>query len=169
VKPTDAIEIRPAIHDDVAFIATLSGEAFDRYGPYEELLPQWFFSGFARTLVAVKNEKPVGFIMLGMARGRHDSLRIAELLAIAIDPHHCRCGVGGRLMREFIRMAEELRVEILILHTGFHNLRAQALFEKHGFLPVGIKDSFYQEGQRALMMEKKMCQFPTSRSVPDDA
>ncbi|MCG6878922.1 MAG: GNAT family N-acetyltransferase [Deltaproteobacteria bacterium] len=153
----------------MAFIAALSGEVFYRYGPYEELLPQWFLSGFARTLVAELDDRPIGYVMLGMNKKWGNSVKIAELLAIAVDPHHCRCGVGEQLMRELIEMAETLKVEILILHTGVRNLHAQKLFRKHGFSPVGIKDSFYQEGQRALMMEKKMSHFPTSRSVPDDA
>ena len=141
---------------------------FARYGPYEELLPQWLLSGFARTLVAELDDRPIGFVMLGINEKGCNSVKIAELLAIAVDPRYCHCGVGERLMREFIRMAETLKVGILILHTGVRNLHAQKLFKKHGFSPVGIKDNFYQGGQSALMMEKKMCRFPTLRSVPDD-
>ena len=141
---------------------------FARYGPYEELLPQWLLSGFARTLVAESDHEPIGYAMLGINEEWGDSIRIAELLAIAVKPSHCHCGVGERLMQELIRMAETLKVEILILHTGVHNLHAQKLFKKHGFSPVGIKGNFYQEEQSALMMEKRMCRFPTSLSVPDD-
>ena len=157
------------MQNDAAFIAALSGEVFARYGPYEELLPQWLLSGFARTLVAQLDDRPIGYVMLGMNEKWGNSVRIAELLAIAVTPRHCHCGVGERLMQELIRMAETLKVEILILHTDVHNLHAQMLFKKHGFAPVGIKGNFYQEGQSALMMEKKMCRFSTSRSVPDDA
>ena len=157
------------MQNDAAFIAALSGEVFDRYGPYEELLPQWLLSGFAQTLVAELDHEPIGYAMLGMNEKWGESIKIAELLAIAVKPSHCHCGVGERLMQRLIRMAETLKVKILILHTGVHNLHAQKLFKKHGFSPVGIKDNFYQEGQRALMMEKNMGRFPASRSVPDDA
>lgn len=151
-----AIAIRPAEKRDLAFIRALSGEVFDQYGPYEEMLSQWFLSGVARTLVAVVNEKPVGYVMLSVERGRHALLRVAELLAIAVEPHHCHCGVGNCLMRALVGMAEESGVDIIILHTDIHNLAAQALFENNGFSPVGVKKKFYEEGQSALMMRKEI-------------
>jgi ribosomal-protein-alanine N-acetyltransferase len=169
VKPQSSIEIRPAKRSDVAFIATLSGEVFDQYGPYEVLLPQWFLSGATQTLVAVIDDQPVGYVMLSANRWPHHSFSIAELMAIAVEPHHCHCGVGNRLMGKILRLAEDSDVDILILHTGLHNRHAQALFEKHGFTPVGVKDRFYQEGQSALMMQKEFFQasnIPADRDNP---
>ena len=131
------ITVRPAQKTDVDFIRALSG-IFDPYGSYEEILPQWFLSGIALTLLALVNAEPAGYIMLGMNEGQHEPLSVAELLAIAVTPAHCHCGVGDRLMRAVIRMAEDAGVNIMILHTGVHNLHAQALFEKHGFSPMGV-------------------------------
>ena len=156
MKKPFPIKIRRAKKCDAVFVRTLSREVFEQYGPYEEILPQWFLSGITRTLVAVVNEKRVGYVMLGINRGRHVSFTVAELLAIAVAPAHCRCGVGDRLMRKLMGMAEESKVDILILHTGIHNHQAQSLFKKHGFLPVGVKEKFYEGGQSALMMRKEM-------------
>ena len=153
------VRIRPAQERDLEFIRTLSAEVFSRYGPYETILPQWFLSGMARTLVAVWDDAPVGYAMLSTGRWRHHSLSVAELLAIAVTPGYCRCGVGNRLMEKIVRIAETSEVDILILHTGIHNQHAQALFKKHGFSPVGVKDGFYSEGQRALMMQREMSRF----------
>ena len=148
------IRIRPAKKSDVAFIQALSG-VFDPYGPYEEILPKWFLSGIALTLLAVVNEEPAGYIMLGRNEGRHERPIVVELLAIAVTPTHYHRGVGERLMRAIIRIAEDAGVDIMILHTGVHNLHAQALFKKHGFSPMGVKKKFYEGGQSALMMQKK--------------
>ncbi len=167
MKPLSPIKIRPAQTQDTPFIQALSG-VFDPYGPYKEMLPQWFLSGVARTLVAVINDKPAGYVMLGLNQKRRDSLREAELLAIAVAPQHCHCGVGHCLMQAVISMAEESGVDIMILHTGIHNLHAQALFEKHGFSPLGIKNGFYQEGQSALMMHKEIFQSLNVATGQDD-
>jgi ribosomal protein S18 acetylase RimI-like enzyme len=165
VKSQYAINIRPAKQSDAAFIASLSGEVFDQYGPYEVLLPQWFRSGAAQTLVAAMNDQPVGYVMLSADRWPHHYFSIAELLAIAVDPRHCHCGVGNRLMGNILRMAEDSDVDILILHTGLHNRHAQTLFEKHGFTPMGVKARFYQKGQSALMMQKE---FFRPSNIPAD-
>ena len=138
------------------FIRALSALVFSRYGPYETILPQWFLSGMARTLVAVMNDAPIGYAMLSADRWQHHTFSIAELLAIAVHPQNCRCGVGTRLMEKVLQIAETSGIDILILHTGVHNRHAQALFKKHGFWSVGVKDGFYQGGQRAVMMQKEM-------------
>ena len=154
MKQPFPIKISAAERSDAAFIRILSREVFGRYGPYEEMLPHWFLSGIARTLVAVVNNELAGYVMLGMER--HASFRVTELLAIAVVPHHCHCGVGDRLMRAVIKTAEESGVDMMILHTGTHNLPAQSLFKKHGFMPEGVTERFYEGGQSALMMRKEM-------------
>ncbi len=161
MKPPQPVKIRSAGHHDAPFIAALSGEVFDQYGPYETVLPRWFLSGYAETLVALLDDRPVGFVMLGMNQGWEGSVRIAELLAIAVTPKHCHCGIGEQLMRAVLRLAETLGVEVLILHTGVLNLHAQTLFKRHGFTPVGIKDCFYEKGQSALMMKKEIIHPPS--------
>jgi ribosomal-protein-alanine N-acetyltransferase len=153
---TSPVNIRPAQQGDAEFIRALSALVFSRYGPYETILPEWFLSGIAQTFVAVMNEAPVGYAMLSADRWQHHSFSIAELLAIAVHPRNCRRGVGSRLMERVLQIAETSGVHILILHTGVHNRNAQALFKNHGFWPVGVKDGFYQGGQRAVMMQKEM-------------
>ena len=150
------IVIRPAEASEIDFIRTLSRKAFQKYGPYEELLPGWFLSGIGVTLVALMGKRLAGYAMLERIQGKATSPRVSELLAIAVEPSIRNHGVGDRLMREIIKKSKELLVERLILHTAVDNLSSQALFRKHGLTPFGVKKEFYPEGQSALMMRKDL-------------
>jgi ribosomal protein S18 acetylase RimI-like enzyme len=149
------IAVRPAAASDVAFIRWLSRKAFHRYGPYEDLLPNWFLSGIGLVLVAVLQERPAGFAMLERMRSEAICSGVSELLAIAVAPSARRRGAGDQLMQEIIRQSDLLLVKKLVLHTAVDNLPAQALFRKHGFVPLATQRQFYPEGQDALVMERE--------------
>jgi ribosomal protein S18 acetylase RimI-like enzyme len=154
--PVDGpVAVRPARASDADFIRSLSREAFRRYGPYEDLLPNWFLSGIGLVLVALMGKRPAGFAMLERIGGTVTATRISELLAIAVVSRAQRCGVGDRLMEAIIRKADTLMVDRLVLHTAVDNLPGQALFRKHGFAPYGIETRFYPEGQDALVMRRE--------------
>ncbi len=148
------ITLREAGKADTDFIRHLSRKVFRIYGPYEELLPLWFESGIAVTLLASMGRRPVGFAMLGRpSEDWHLSLA-GELLAIAVEPKRHRSGIGDLLMAKVIERAQKLNMETLILHTAPRNLAAKRLFEKHGFVLSEVKKGFYPEGQDALMMKR---------------
>ena len=48
-----AVSVRIARAGDVGYIRSLSRTAFHEYGPYEEMLPDWFASGITVTLLAL--------------------------------------------------------------------------------------------------------------------
>jgi len=148
------IDIRPAEVSDALFIKTLSRKAFQQYGPYEDLLLNWFLSGIGAAFMALVGERVAGYVMLERTGGEAVSPRVSEVLAIAVEPWARNRGVGDRLMGEIIRKAEERFVERLVLHTAVDNLIGQALFRKHGFVVYGIEKGFYPEGQNALVMQR---------------
>jgi ribosomal protein S18 acetylase RimI-like enzyme len=150
------IVIRPAEAPDAAFIRSLSRKAFQQYGPYEDLLPDWFLSGIGLAFVAVVGKRAAGYAMLERIFGQAVSPRTSELLAVAVEPWARNHGAGDRLVGQIIRKADQLFVERLVLHTAVDNLPGQALFRKHGFVASAIEKAFYPEGQDALMMQKEM-------------
>ena len=150
------VSIKPAEASDAGFIEVLGREAFEQYGPYDEMLPYWFRSGIGITFLAWIGKRPAGYVMLARPQGGDLGVRVAELLAIAVEAGARRRGIGDLLTREIIRKAEKLLVNTLILHTAVDNLPAQALFKKHGFVPAGIKKEFYPERQSALLMQKEI-------------
>lgn len=156
VHPQGRVSVRSAELSDAAFIRDLSQKAFRQYGPYEELLPDWFLSGVGVAFVGIVKKRTAGYAMLGRIGFPAMRPRVSELLAIAVEPWAQKQGVGDRLMREIIHQARELFVERLVLHTAVDNLAGQAVFRKHGFVTAGVKPGFYPEGQTAVMMQKEI-------------
>jgi ribosomal-protein-alanine N-acetyltransferase len=147
-----AVTIRPATSPDAVFIRSLSHDQFSRYGPYEDILLEWFESGAALVFVALHRSNPVGFAMLGRPLQLMDAGPTWEIVAIAVLPHHHRKGVGNALMLAVTGAARDWGASALILHTAVENRAAQLLFRKHGFEAFQLKPNFYPEGQDALMM-----------------
>jgi ribosomal protein S18 acetylase RimI-like enzyme len=140
---------------DVDYIRSLSKIAFERYGPYEQMLPDWFQSGIALTLLAVTKEWPVGFAMVRRLEPKSHLHRVSELLAIAVEPAKRNLGIGYLLMKEIEKAANEIGVQTLFLHTAVENLSGRKFFHKCGFVPLEVRDNFYPNGQDALMMYKE--------------
>jgi len=148
------IRIRPAKASDLDFVIRLSDRLFDIYGPYKEIISQWIDSGFAMTIVAVDDKKPVGFGMLGPLSTRSQGQQMAELLAIAVEPKKQHRGIGQRLMEEIEAKAAELKVKRILLHTATENLPARKLFLRNSYHAWGIEKMFYPAGQDAMVMSK---------------
>lgn len=152
--PDSAVSVRIARAGDVDYIRSLSKTAFHEYGPYEEMLPDWFTSGITVTLLAVLEERRVGFAMIRRI-GRESRLYgVSELLAIAVEPAQRKKGIGNLLLSEMQKTAHRGGVETLVLHTAIDNLPGRALFKRHGFILLETKSNFYPRGQDAVMMYK---------------
>jgi ribosomal-protein-alanine N-acetyltransferase len=149
-----AVSVRIARAGDVDYIRSLSKAAFHEYGPYEEMLPDWFTSGITVTLLAILKESPVGFAMIRRIGREARFHPVSELLAIAVEPRRRKRGIGNLLLSEMQKTARSTGIETLVLHTAIDNLPGRALFKKHGFIILDTKSGFYPEGQDAVMMYK---------------
>lgn len=107
------------------------------------------------TLIAMVEDRPAGFVMIGALRAGHEEKAHAEVLAIAVAPEFQRKGIGHELLQSAQKEAEKLGEKRLFLHTAKENLAAQKLFQKNGFRPVQSKSRFYPSGQDALMMVRE--------------
>ncbi len=150
------ITIRSARPSEVEYIQNLSEKVFHEYGPYDILLPRWFEAVITVTVLAFMGKKPVGFAMFTHPAKTWVFPRACELLAIAVEPERQGQGTGDIILSEIERMAQELGIEKMFLHTGVENMPGQKLFIKHGFVPIQIKMHFYPQGQDALMMSKDL-------------
>jgi ribosomal protein S18 acetylase RimI-like enzyme len=150
------VTTRPARPSELNYIQNLSKKLFHQYGPYEILLPRWFAAVITVTILALMGKKPVGFAMFTHPIKTWGFPRACELLAIAVEPERQGQGTGDLILSEIERMAKDLGIEKMFLHTGVENIPGQKLFMKHGFVPTQIKKNFYPEGQDALMMSKDL-------------
>ena len=63
---------------------------------------------------------------------------------VAVAPEERRQGIGDALIEELMRRAEGLALSFVTLEVRESNLPAAALYEKHGFSPVGRRKNYYE-------------------------
>ncbi len=67
-----------------------------------------------------------------------------DVQTIAVDQRHQGAGLGAALLTDLIREAARRGCAELLLEVRVDNPRAQQLYERFGFQPVGIRRGYYQ-------------------------
>ena len=81
----------------------------------------------------------------------------ADITNIAVSPDARRRGIGESLLLELIKYAEKRGADNIRLEVRSSNTAAISLYEKCGFLEVGIRKKYYSDnGEDALIMERKI-------------
>ncbi|WP_189215356.1 MULTISPECIES: ribosomal protein S18-alanine N-acetyltransferase [Streptomyces] len=78
---------------------------------------------------------------------------LADVQTIAVARDHWGTGLGGRLLAELLRAATAFECAEVMLECRVDNTRAQRLYERFGFEPIGFRRGYYQPGNvDALVM-----------------
>lgn len=108
----------------------------------EELAREW-----ARVDVARERGRVVGFVDYWLV---HDEI---HLLAIATHPDVRRRGIGGRLLAHLLGLGRARGAALVTLEVRRSNRPAIALYERAGFVVVGVRPRYYAEdNEDALVM-----------------
>jgi ribosomal-protein-alanine N-acetyltransferase len=100
-----------------------------------------------RYVVAVEDDRIVGYAGLA-AQGD-----LADIQTIAVARDHWGTGLGGLLLTELLRAATAFECAEVMLECRVDNVRAQRLYERFGFEPIGFRRGYYQPGNvDALVM-----------------
>lgn len=152
-----AVRLRAGLAPDLGFLSRLAREAFEHYGAYDRLLPEWARTPGIELTVAEEDGERLGVTLLGFFEEQGRPAAVADLLAIAVTASHRRQGLGRLLLQAAVKRARELaRVKVvcaLRLTVAEGNAAARALFEAAGFEYVPEQEGQYPKGQRALRME----------------
>lgn len=85
--------------------------------------------------------------------GMITSGREAHITTIAVDPAYHRQHLGTKLMLGLMDAAIERGGKTISLEVRRSNYGAQAMYEKFGFRPVGVRRGYYVEtGEDAIVM-----------------
>lgn len=77
----------------------------------------------------------------------------AHVTTVAVAPAHQGKGIGTRMMLGAARLAVAEGARHLSLEVAVGNRRAQALYRRFGFVPVGVRRGYYQAtGEDAYVM-----------------
>ena len=79
----------------------------------------------------------------------------AQVLSIATIPEYRRKGIAEKLFSESINAANALGIYEYTLEVRKSNLGAIALYNKLGFKDEGIRPSYYQDGEDAVIMWRR--------------
>lgn len=100
-----------------------------------------------RYVVAVDGARLVGYAGLAASGD------LADVQTIAVARDHWGTGLGGRLLTELLRAATAFDCAEVMLECRVDNTRAQKLYERFGFEPIGFRRGYYQPGNvDALVM-----------------
>jgi len=100
------------------------------------------------TLVAVSGDEVVGYVRL--KRGEGLGSHVGEISAVAVRPDFQRKGVGGRLMNEMFRVADDLGLRRLRLTVHSDNAVAIHLYESLGFEVEGREREAVRRGRKFI-------------------
>ncbi|WP_445518414.1 ribosomal protein S18-alanine N-acetyltransferase [Streptomyces sp. NEAU-174] len=79
--------------------------------------------------------------------------RTGDVQTIAAARDHWGTGLGARLLTDLLTAATAFECREVLLEVRVDNARAQRLYERFGFEPIGIRKGYYQPGNvDALVM-----------------
>lgn len=157
--------IRRAAPSDHAWITGLSAVVYGDLGDYREIIPAWLSHPGVLSYVDTDETSPPnrrGFIILGFYElaEQTQTRHVADLLAIAVEPDYQRQGVGRRLLRFAIRLAQAARspetVTEIRLTVPETNAVGRHLYTSTGFEVLDEDHGAYDGGQRAIRMSKRL-------------
>ncbi|WP_175411202.1 ribosomal protein S18-alanine N-acetyltransferase [Streptomyces sp. TRM64462] len=102
-----------------------------------------------RYVVAVAEDdgRVAGYAGLAAAGG------LGDVQTIAVARDQWGTGLGARLLTELLRYATDFECAEVLLEVRVDNTRAQRLYERFGFEPIGFRRGYYQPGNvDALVM-----------------
>ena len=101
-------------------------------------------------IVAMDGENLAGYV------GSQSVLGEADMMNLAVHPDYRRQGVGEQLVNTLIDALSQAQVHSLTLEVRASNAPAKALYQKLGFLQVGLRPRYYQNPKEdALILRKE--------------
>ena len=68
-----------------------------------------------------------------------------QIANVATKNEFRRCGVGSALMDALIDLSKKEKAEVITLEVRSKNVPAISLYEKYGFVTVGVRKNFYKK------------------------
>ena len=89
-----------------------------------------------------------------------------HIVTIAVDPEYRRLGIGELLLTAGLEAALEAQQDTVTLEYRISNVAARALYEKFGFVQVGVRARYYTDNQEdAVLMTTPPLRSPEYRRL----
>lgn len=121
--------------------ARLQGEAFPHQAWDPSFFETFLSASYGRGVLAFFGETLVGFLLVQQVLGEGEILSFA--VAKGLQGHR----IGQRLLDQTLEQARKNNLKCLFLEVKSGNDVAIHLYQKYGFLQVGIRPGYYQLAQ----------------------
>ncbi|MEU4685161.1 GNAT family N-acetyltransferase [Streptomyces xinghaiensis] len=89
-----------------------------------------------------------------------------DVQTIAVTRSHWGTGLGARLLTGLLAAASAFACEEVLLEVRVDNTRAQRLYERFGFRPLGIRRGYYQPGNVDALVMRRTAPGPAAPDAP---
>ncbi len=145
----DELWVRPMKSEDIDEVLKIERLCFSTPWSYQAFKSEIEGNHCARYVVAEREGHVIGY------GGMWIILDEAHITNVAVHPHYRGKGIGEALMKALINTAAQLKITSMTLEVRVSNKIAQNLYEKLGFMGVGVRKGYYTDnGEDALIMWK---------------
>ncbi len=143
---------RRAEYEDLDDLARIETAAFSGDLLSRRALRYYIFAPGAIFLVVERAGRCAAYLLISK---RRNSTR-AQIYSLAVDPPFQGRGLGRFLLESGEREARLRGARSIALEVRGDNERALQLYQTAGFERVGVVADFYEDGQSALKLEKRL-------------
>lgn len=119
---------------------TGSGDAYrPSFEAYAETYRLLLSDGHKRYYVAKLGKSTVGVVGLTLNQSLVEAGNFAVIEELVVSEQHRRKGIGQKLLDACLSFAKEQKCQSVVLTTGLERFAAHKLYEKNGFVNVGVK------------------------------
>ncbi|WP_243744895.1 ribosomal protein S18-alanine N-acetyltransferase [Streptomyces hainanensis] len=91
-----------------------------------------------------------------------------DVMTIGVTRAHEGTGLGARLLSELLAAAAGFGCREVLLEVRVDNERAQRLYTRFGFAPVGVRRGYYQPGGHDALVMRRTIEPTADRGDPEE-
>jgi ribosomal-protein-alanine acetyltransferase len=142
-------KIEPATWRDINALRIIEKACFPK-----DAWPLWDLVGVLTLPNVVRLKAMVDGTMIGFIAGDvRPSQNVAWIATIGVLPEHRGKGIGSTLLQTCEKHLEVTQVR---LNVRVSNQAAIRLYQQNGYQRAGVWPAYYQDGEDALVMEKRL-------------
>ena len=133
----------------VAQVAELEKICFGSAAWSEKSVASELTNALAFWLVAVDGGRVAGYV------GSQTVCDETDMMNVAVHPDFRRQGIGEKLVEQLVTELKSIGSHALMLEVRVSNAPAIGLYEKMGFLQVGLRKNYYRNPKEDAMILRK--------------
>ena len=143
------MEIIKMNESHVAQVAELEKICFGSAAWSEKSVASELTNALAFWLVAVDGGRVAGYV------GSQTVCDGTDMMNVAVHPDFRRQGIGEKLVEQLVTELKSIGSHALMLEVRVSNAPAIGLYEKMGFLQVGLRKNYYRNPKEDAMILRK--------------